>query len=91
MKEQKNDPRDSSPVSEYPVESSRVAAPAVPPASNSEFCENPDDRCRLCREMEARVVRSDDLLQGQRELLIMHGGSVYRLIRTRNDKLILQK
>jgi hemin uptake protein HemP len=39
----------------------------------------------------ARVVRSEELLLGQRELFILHGGQVYRLLRTRNDKLILQK
>jgi len=40
---------------------------------------------------DARVVRSEDLLQGHRELFILHAGQVYRLLRTRNDKLILQK
>jgi len=40
---------------------------------------------------DARFVRSEDLLQGHRELFILHGGQVYRLLRTRNDKLILQK
>jgi len=38
-----------------------------------------------------RVVGSDELLQGQREMLIRHGSQTYRLFRTRNDKLILQK
>lgn len=38
-----------------------------------------------------RTIRSEDLLQGSRELLILHGGETYRLLRTRNDKLILQK
>ena len=31
------------------------------------------------------------LLQGQREVLIRHGGECYRLRHTRNDKLILTK
>ena len=35
--------------------------------------------------------QSSDLLQGQREALIVHGGEVYRLRCTRNGKLILQK
>ena len=35
-------------------------------------------------------VGSDELLRGRRELLILHGSRVYRLLRTRNDKLILQ-
>jgi len=34
---------------------------------------------------------SDDLLRGGREVLIRHGGEVYRLRHTRNDKLILTK
>lgn len=36
-------------------------------------------------------IGSDDLLRGTRELLIRHGGEVYRLRHTRNDKLILTK
>jgi len=34
---------------------------------------------------------SQRLLQGQREVLIRHGGETYRLRHTRNDKLILTK
>jgi len=46
----------------------------------------------MCRGIAGlRIVRSDELLQGQRELFIAHGGQLYRLLRTRNDKLILQK
>jgi hemin uptake protein HemP len=46
----------------------------------------------MCQEMaRRRVVSSEELLQGQREVLIVHAGQVYRLLRTRNDKLILQK
>lgn len=40
---------------------------------------------------QPRIVRSDDLLQGEREVLIAHGADVYRLKLTRNGKLILQK
>ncbi len=55
-------------------------------------CQHPEDPCSLCKGMSsARVVRSEDLLQEQRELFILHAGQVYRLLRTRNDKLILQK
>lgn len=36
-------------------------------------------------------VRSDDLLRGNRELVIEHRGEEYRLLRTRNDRLILNK
>ena len=34
---------------------------------------------------------SQDLMRGGREVLIRHGGQVYRLQHTRNDKLILVK
>lgn len=48
--------------------------------------------CGLCQGLKGtRVVQSDELLQGQRELFIVHDGMVYRLLRTRNNKLILQK
>lgn len=36
-------------------------------------------------------VESQALLNGARELLIRHGGELYRLRHTRNDKLILTK
>jgi len=38
-----------------------------------------------------RTLRSEDLLQGQVEVLIEHGVEVYRLRLTRSGKLILQK
>ena len=37
------------------------------------------------------VLDSAGLLRGQREIQIRHGGEVYRLRHTRNDKLILTK
>lgn len=43
------------------------------------------------QENASPVYRSQDLLQGKRELFILHGNEVYHLIRTRNNKLILQK
>ena len=39
----------------------------------------------------SRRVASEALLDGQRELVIQHQGSEYRLRLTRNDKLILTK
>lgn len=36
-------------------------------------------------------IESNRLLRGTREVLIRHGGEVYRLRHTRNDKLILTK
>ncbi|MBX3414393.1 MAG: hemin uptake protein HemP [Pirellulales bacterium] len=38
-----------------------------------------------------RVLNSQDLLQGHREVLIEHAGERYRLLLTRNGKLLLQK
>lgn len=38
-----------------------------------------------------RVVRSEELFAGARVVLIQHGGEQYRLLVTRNDRLILQK
>ncbi len=38
-----------------------------------------------------RLLRSEDLLQGQVEVLIAHGADIYRLRLTRSGKLILQK
>ncbi len=49
-----------------------------------------EDATRL-RKVETPCVRSDELLAGGREIRIMHGNEVYRLLLTRNNKLILQK
>lgn len=38
-----------------------------------------------------RSVRSADLFSGAKMVLIEHAGEQYRLIVTKNDKLILQK
>ena len=38
-----------------------------------------------------RTVRSEDLLQGAREVLIQHGQETYRLRLTKAGKLILNK
>ena len=38
-----------------------------------------------------RIIRSEDLLCGQTEILIRHGSEVYRLRVTRAGKLILTK
>ena len=40
---------------------------------------------------EPRTVRSEDLLRGDKEIAILHENQLYRLRRTRNGKLILQK
>ena len=43
------------------------------------------------RHPESNALESNALLRGTREVLIRHGGEVYRLRHTRNDKLILTK
>ena len=56
------------------------------------FCDAGPGWCRVCEKMsDIPVLRSEDLLQGRREVLIIHGGEIYRLLCTRNNKLILQK
>lgn len=37
------------------------------------------------------AIRSEALLQGKREALILHAGEVYRLRLTKNGKLLLTK
>lgn len=40
---------------------------------------------------ERQPIRSEDLLQGGREVQILHAGDLYRLTLTRAGKLILHK
>lgn len=40
---------------------------------------------------QQRVLKSEDLLRGDKEVLIVHRGEVYRLRETRNGKLLLGK
>ena len=40
---------------------------------------------------EPRVIASADLFAGARVVMIEHAGQQYRLLITRNDRLILQK
>ncbi|MBL9125216.1 MAG: hemin uptake protein HemP [Planctomycetaceae bacterium] len=53
---------------------------SFPPASDGD-----------ARPPTPRVVRSEDLFRGARELLIAHGQETYRLRLTRSGKLILGK
>ena len=41
--------------------------------------------------VDARTVRSDELFAGARVVLIQHADEIYRLMITRNNRLILQK
>jgi hemin uptake protein HemP len=40
---------------------------------------------------QSPIIRTQELLRGHRELRIVHGDEIYRLLLTRNNKLILQK
>jgi hemin uptake protein HemP len=54
----------------------------------------PDDRGDAASQDDQRrpqIVRSEDLLQGRRELWIEHGDEMYRLRLTRAGKLYLTK
>jgi hemin uptake protein HemP len=62
---------------------------ALPP-KNSDPADPHDDNVGGNREA-LRIVRSEDLFAGERVVLIQHGGEQYRLLVTRNDRLILQK
>ncbi|OHB79299.1 MAG: hypothetical protein A2W31_15750 [Planctomycetes bacterium RBG_16_64_10] len=88
MKEQRELP----PTEPEPPPGSNLSDSTDTSARTGRFCDKADDPCQMCKKMaDARVVRSDELLQGKRELFIVHGHQIYRLLRTRNDKLILQK
>jgi hemin uptake protein HemP len=53
-----------------------------PQAANPQTCEP---------RPEPRILRSEDLFAGQKTIVIQHGAELYRLLITRNDRLILQK
>ena len=53
--------------------------------------ENIDSPGKFGEKSGVFTVRSEDLLRGGREAHIVHGDEVYRLLVTRNHKLILQK
>lgn len=40
---------------------------------------------------QPRCIRSEEILQGKTEVLILHQGSIYRLRHTKSGKLILNK
>ena len=90
MYDQRGNPGETSAVSPPPVEPPTID-PSAPPRA-VRLCDKKQKPCDSCTELSnVRVIRSDELLQGKRELFIVHGTQVYRLLCTRNDKLILQK
>ena len=46
---------------------------------------------RTARQDEERLISANSLLQGHQQVLIEHDGEIYRLVLTRNNKLLLQK
>ncbi len=46
---------------------------------------------RLEKSISVQAISSEKLLQGRRELQILHGNEIYRLTLTRSGKLILHK
>ena len=42
-------------------------------------------------DQQAKILRSEDLFEGRRQIFIAHGTEIYRLLHTKNGKLILQK
>lgn len=73
----------------------------VEPVSNSQSPdEETPDKITLAHQQPAiretsrempREIKSAEILQGEREVLISHGEDMYRLSLTRNGKLILHK
>ena len=54
--------------------------------------ESPEDiSSKEDANIRMRVVRSEDILSGNSEILIRHGNEIYRLRLTRAGKLILTK
>jgi hemin uptake protein HemP len=61
----------------------------VPEESSATDLNPSEDERSLGRE--PRTIRSEDLLGDEKEVVIVHENQLYRLRRTRNGKLILQK
>lgn len=63
----------------------------MPSCQASSAASGNEARIEPAMRAESPALDSCHLLQGQREVLIRHGGECYRLRHTRNDKLILTK
>lgn len=63
----------------------------MPPCQASSAASESASRSAPQAHTASPALDSGHLLQGQREVLIRHGGECYRLRHTRNDKLILTK
>ncbi len=65
--------------------------PALGDGRTLKICRDPSDSRSKCQRITGRVLPSEELLRGERELLILHENQLYRLLRTRNGKLVLHK
>lgn len=63
----------------------------MPPEPMYEPSQPADEASNSDLPQQQRFVRSEDILQGENEVLIIHGGIVYRLRQTKSGKLILNK
>ncbi len=52
---------------------------------------NPELEQEGAEKAEPLMISSETLLAGWRQLIIQHGGELYRLLLTRSNKLILTK
>jgi hemin uptake protein HemP len=59
--------------------------------SNDESSETSSNETAAPQREQPRVIPSEELFAGGRVVLIQHAGELYRLLVTRNDRLILQK
>ncbi|WP_146587166.1 hemin uptake protein HemP [Posidoniimonas polymericola] len=62
-----------------------------PPSRNELHVPSPPSKPQGSPPLEPKEVDSRQLMEGQRQLIIRHDGQPYRLIITRNNRLILQK
>ena len=62
---------------------SSPSLPSLPPVTRQDAPETTTDR--------TRTIRSEELFAGSRVVLIQHADECYRLMITRNNRLILQK
>ena len=59
--------------------------------SEQEQAKNDTGKAAAGASRSPREIPSDQLFHGAKEVLILHRGEVYRLRKTRNGKLILNK
>jgi len=53
--------------------------------------QEPDQQAESREDSTTQPIVASELLQGRQQVLIEHDGEFYRLVLTRNNKLLLQK